>query len=445
MITISKDANPNYLAKIVQLTNIKKHPDADRLQIVTIDFKPVITGMDATEDDVYVYFPLESKINKDFLSFTNSFRDKDLNMDDEKSGFFEDNCRVKAVRLRGEKSMGYIVPITDLESFIGESGLVKYVNEYFDTINGVLLLEEYVVQTKKSGSPTKQGKKPKTSRLVDGQVHLHTNTEHLERNVHKLNMDDEISITYKTHGTSWWTANVMVKKSLTWYEKILKKIGVNIVDTEYDYVYGSRKVVKNKDLEDPKAKDHFYGYDLWEDIKEEVAQHIPKNYTLYGEALGYTKTGTYIQDKYDYRCPEGEFKLEIYRITVTNPDGLVTELSTTEIRDFCERTGLTPSHRFFQGKVKDWMKERGYNLNSWESDRDWREAFIEQLRLEFNEKDCFMCANKVPEEGIVVRRENLFSFDAFKLKAFRFLEKERDDLDAGKLDMETEQKVMQNE
>ena len=111
MLQVSKDHNPNYLAKIVKLKGLRKHPNADRLQCVDIDFNTVITGLDAKDGDVYVYFPLECKINKDFLSATNSFRHKELNVDKEKAGFFDDNCRVRAMRLRGEKSMGYINPI----------------------------------------------------------------------------------------------------------------------------------------------------------------------------------------------------------------------------------------------------------------------------------------------------------------------------------------------
>lgn len=34
MLTTSKEANPNYLAKVVQLKNLQKHPNADRLQTV---------------------------------------------------------------------------------------------------------------------------------------------------------------------------------------------------------------------------------------------------------------------------------------------------------------------------------------------------------------------------------------------------------------------------
>lgn len=439
MITISNEANKNYLAKIVELQNVKMHPDAHSLQTVDIDYQTVITGMNAKDGDIYVYFPIECTINKDFLAFTNSYRDASKNADPEKKGFFEDNGRVRAMRLRGEKSMGYIVPIADLEAFSGESGLVRFVGEEFDTIKNVKLLEKYVVKTKEPMA-AKQGKKPNVSRLIDGQVHLHVDTENLRKNIHKIKPEDVISITYKTHGTSWWTGNLLVKKPLNWFEKLLQKLGVNVVDTEYDLVYGSRKVVKNKDLKDPKAKDHFYGYDLWEDIKNQVADSVPKNYTLYGEALGYTREGGFIQKDYDYGVPKGEMRIEVYRITVTNPDGLVTELSTSEIREFCEKRGLTPSHLFYQGRAEDYFSpmEVENKIEGVSREEQWRTLFLNKLMEDFNEKNCFMCTNKVPEEGIVVRKENLFTYEAYKLKSFAFLQKESKDLDSGQSDMESE-------
>lgn len=432
MIKISQEANPNYLAKIVALENIKKHPDAHSLQTVDIDFQTVITGMKAQEGDIYVFFPVECKINEDFLAFTNSFRDSTKNIDPEAKGFFEDNCRVRAMKLRSEKSMGYIIPIAELEAFTGQTGLVKYVGEEFDTVGNVKMLEKYMIPTK-GGALSKQGKKPKTNRLIEGQINLHVDTEQLRKNIHKIFPEDVISISYKTHGTSWWVSHALVKKPLKWYEKAFKYLGLNVVDTVYDLVYGSRKVVKNKDLEDPKAKDHFYGYDLWEDIKNQVGETIPKNYTLYGEALGYTKGGAFIQKDYDYGQPVGGMRLEVYRITVTNPDGFVTELSTPEIIEFCEKRGLTSSHQFYYGRADGYVDARITDTVG-----DWQGLFLNTLIDEYNEKSCFMCINKVPEEGIVVRKEKLFSFEAYKLKSFAFLKRETDELDKGESDMESE-------
>lgn len=441
MLETSKNANPNYLCKVVSLKGLKKHPNADRLQVVTIDFNTVITGLDAKEGDIYVYFPIESEISRDFLCNTNSFRNKEWNKDAEKVGFFEENCRVKAVRLRGEKSMGYIVPIKVVDDWAyGEN--VVFVNdlvigEEFDTINGKLLVKKFQVPAK-GGRNTKQGKKPKLSRLVEGQVHLHIDTENLRKNAHKVSPEDIISITYKTHGTSWWVSNVLVKRKLSLLERLLKKFGVNISELVYDLVYGSRKVVKNADLEDPKAKDHFFGYDLWEDIKNRIGEHIPKGWTLYGEMLGYDKNGKEIQKGYHYGCEKGNddkptSKLEVYRITNTTPDGLVTELSYPQIKDFCDKVGLNASHLFYHGKAKDW-----YNTDYGTAIETWRTNFIKALEEAFNEKDCFMCDNKVPEEGIVVRVEDLFECKSYKLKSFRFLEWESSELDMGIIDVESE-------
>jgi hypothetical protein len=507
MLTKSKDHNPNYLAKVVALKGLKKHSNADRLQTVDIDFQTVITGMDAKEGDIYVYFPLESKINKDFLSSTNSFRDKELNGDKEKTGFFEDKGRVRAMKLRGEKSMGYVVPSFHVAAWSGVDILPQDVGTEFDTIGDKLILEKYQIKEKTTNS--KQGKKPKVSRLVDGQIHLHADTENLRRNAHKINPQDTISITYKTHGTSWWVSNVLVKRELSNVEKVIKWLGLPVQELEYDLVYGSRKVVKNSSMNDPKQKDHFFGYDLWEKIKDEVGDKIPKGYTLYGEMLGYDHNGGYIQKGYDYGCKpvsasemtpsqyrkawkdlysdqdredilrykftsfhdrvikkldylkgvcsdlgireemiypfitrrneRPQHKLEVYRITQTTPDGLVTELSYPQIADFCGRNDLNPPALFYHGRSVDWLMQNIDTLRIPEiSEENWGENLIKNLEEDYNEKDCFMCNNKVPEEGIVVRKESLFNFEAYKLKSFNFLEWETKELDSGESDIESD-------
>lgn len=423
MLEISKNANKNYLCKIVKLDKLRTHSNADRLQIATIDFQDVVTGLDAKIGDIYVYFPVESKINKEFLSYTNSFRNKELNINKDKAGFFEDKGRVKAVKLRGEKSMGYIVPINEVFKWQNlDHTYEQYIDQEFDTINNVKLVEKFVVKERVSNKD-KQGKKPQLSRLIDGQVNLHIDTENLRKNIHKLNLKDIVSITYKTHGTSWWLSNVLTKRKLNWIESILSKLGIKIQDTEYSHVYGSRKVVKNKTYDDPKNKNHFYGYDLWKDIADSIGE-VPKGMTLYGECLGYTKEDSFIQGQYDYGCNQGEFKLEVYRITQTNADGLVTELTYPEIVQVCERLNLTPSYLFYYGKLGEF-----YDYNS-------NDELVKILEEEFNEKDCFMCTNKVPEEGIVLRKESLFSCDSYKLKSFRFLEYESKDLDKGEVNIE---------
>ena len=48
-----------------------------------------------------------------------------------------------------------------------------------------------------------------------------------------------------------------------------------------------------------------------------------------------------------------------------------------------------------------------------------------------------MCTNKVPEEGIVLRVENLESYNAYKLKSKRFLLMESEAQEKDEIDIES--------
>lgn len=431
MIKKSKSANDNYLAKIVKLKGVTKHPNADRLQVVKVDFQNVITDLSAKDGDLYVYFPVESRINHEFLSFINAFRDKSLNKDEKKKGFFESNCRVKATNLRGEKSMGFIIPLYKLEEWSNIPDLGRFEGKEFDTVGNELLLDKYQIEYKKVG--TKESKKDvRLNRLVDNQVHLHVDTSNIRRSMDRINLDDNITITYKFHGTSAHFQHVLVKKKLSFLYKVLKKLGVNITDTEYDIVYGSRRVIKNKYIEDPKRKDHFYSYDLWGEVTERIKGKIPKGFCIYGEIVGWTKDHKPIQQGYPYKCLPGRNEMYVYRVSFTNPDGIVTELSSEQVKEFCKKYDLKSVPILFQGTVKEYLKSREVEVKE-----DWKEAFINLLEKEYNEKDCYICKNGMPEEGVVIRKESLFDFEAYKLKSFRFLQHEGHELDKGVIDIES--------
>lgn len=55
-----------------------------------------------------------------------------------------------------------------------------------------------------------------------------------------------------------------------------------------------------------------------------------------------------------------------------------------------------------------------------------------------NDSDCPFCRNKVPAEGVCVRKDGL-EIEIFKLKNFRFLAHETKLLDRGEVDLETEE------
>ena len=156
-----------------------------------------------------------------------------------------------------------------------------------------------------------------------------------------------------------------------------------------------------------------------------------EGYTLYGEALGFTKSGAFIQEGYDYGCEQGKKRIQIYRITFTNPDGIVSNLSTHQMQEFCKKFGLEYVHTYYVGKAKIFFPDI-------DVENHWNEEFVKRLEQTYTDSDCFMCKNVVPEEGIVVRRENLSEFEAFKLKSSRFLEWETQMLDKEIADIESQ-------
>ena len=203
---------------------------------------------------------------------------------------------------------------------------------------------------------------------------------------------------------------------------------MKITETEYDYIYGSRKVIKNQ-YETQNIND-FYDGDLYADIKNELQLLIPKNWNVYGECVGFTKTGGAIQSGYDYGCKPNEHKIFIYRITTVNPDGFIQELSTLQIKEFCDKMGLNYVPLYYVGYAKNIYPE--LNL-----DEHWNESFFKKLESQYATGNCDMCNNKVPREGIVLRVEQLMWFESYKLKNFEFLEYESKELDKGLVDMES--------
>ena len=255
MFTTSENADMNYRASIVRIDKFSPHPGADRLKIAHVFGNSIVTGINS-EAGLYCYFPLESAISADYLKFSNSFTDSLLNDDTAQKGFFSQKCRVRATRLRGEKSEGYIVPVSSLEAYVKNrlGKTIKIDDQYesvdFDTFMGSQFVIKYFVPTpaenrakqKTKGSVTKY-----LSRLVEGQFHFHADTAQLRRNIHAVNPDDTIEITEKYHGTSVVVANVLVKRVPTWKEKVAKFFGIIKDDPiEYGLLYSSRAVLKNK-------------------------------------------------------------------------------------------------------------------------------------------------------------------------------------------------------
>jgi len=440
MFNKSEKHNPNYLASIVKIESFRPHSNADKLKVTSLFGNNVITGINA-ENGIYCYFPLECAISNEFLSYTNSFRDKDLNRIKEQKGLFEENSRVKAVKLRGEKSEGYIVPVSQLESFAEDvlnqkiEITEKYVGSDFDLFFEHSICKKYIPKgMRNSGEAgkkkTRGNVKKYASRLVENQFNFHQDTSHLKREMHRVSPDDYISVTEKLHGCNFIVSNVLVKRKLSLVDRVSKFFRANVAETEYGMLYSSRAVIKNSVMDDGKENNNFYDTDVWKIVADKIFPSLAKGISVVGEIVGYTPSGQYIQKGYDYNCSSGNLDFWIFKVTHTSACGKVYVFNHRETVDFCQKFNFKMPQTHYYGKAKDYFPEISV-------ENHWHDNFLQKMIDVHLEKKCTICTNDVWAEGVILRKDSPFEWDAFKLKSFNFLEGESKQLDSGEVDIET--------
>ena len=451
-LIVGPKANINYLAKIVKIENFKPHtdPEVTRLKCCVIDGFNIICSIDS-QPGLYVYFPTACCLNPDFLRYANLYRHGELNNDPEQTGMFEENGRVKAIKLRGELSEGFILPAVTLENYILSVTNVPIeckAGTEFDCVEHdgktFWINKKYIPKNTRipgtPGSNNQKGKQPKgLDKIIENQFRFHYDTTLIKKCPHVLKPTDIISITEKVHGTSGISAYVLCKQPLNWKQKIAKWLTGEEFNT-YDYLYSSRTVIKNK-YYNKNVTSGFYGVDVWKCADDLIRPFLSKGMTAYYEIVGFLPNGGYIQKGYDYGCippKEGDkyqhgvhFKVLVYRLTYTNVDGNVHEFSAKEVQQWSKFMGLTPVIEYYYGYASELYSEL-------KADEHWNENFLARLANDKNfhmECDSPTCDNKVPHEGVVIKVENMKS-EAFKLKCFKFLDKEGKALDKGELNIE---------
>jgi len=443
---LKQPKNNNYCAIVCEIKTLLPLEGCDFVQAAIILGQQVIVGKDIKIGDIGLYFPVETQLSEIYLKSNNLYRKSELNTDIEKKGYFEENGRIRCVKFRGNKSEGLFMPWQSLvfTDFIKSDwtkveeliGTPLNIGDEFDEIEGIEICRKYIPKFVNTPGLANSKKnritKKNESKLIENQFRFHDDTSMLFKNLHKIKPNDLISITYKLHGTSFISSKILCKKPLKWYEKILKKLGVNIVDTKYDYIYSSRKVIKGDEL-NPNAQ-HYYDADIWKLGHDRVKDFLQDGMTFYGELVGYTPSGAGIQGKYDYGCEPGTFEAYIYRITYTNPSGKVFEFSAKQVQDFCHYKGLKAVPQLYYGYALNIVSE---SYERYGDSDNFRNDFLIKIKELYNEKDCYMCKNRLPEEGCVVRVEGE-NFEAYKAKSSAFYMLETKQLDKGESNIEDE-------
>lgn len=413
----------NNEAFIVTVSSIEKIENADK--IVKVNFSlngipqgQVVAGLnDFKENDLAVFFDGNLCIDQYIIDSLDK-----LSLNYGKDGFnsignyLAKNNRVRIIKLRGVTSVGLIISVEKFEKIIPQIDYIEGLS--FTELNNIPICHKYLPPIK--GQPQvggKKGQKGKVeSRMVVGQFAFHVDTQMLTRNAHMIHPEQIIAISNKWHGTSAICSNSLVKRKLSIKEKIAKFIGVQVDETTYDYLYASRKVVKN----DTNVQNSFYDEDVWTMVgKENFYSKLYQGETIYYEIVGYLSNEKFIQKDYDYGCLPKQHKIKVYRITKTGLDGNVVEYSWNKVKERCVELNVEMVDEIYHGKAKDM-----YDIPV---DENWNINFIERLRKDYLEKNltCNLC-KKVPDEGVVVRVDG-GGIEVYKLKSEAFYLKESAD------------------
>ena len=96
---------------VVKVENLRKHNNANKLQIATFFGSDTIVDMSVKVGDIGVYFPVDLQLSDEYCTHNNLVRRKDENGNNT-GGFLDPEKRnIKAIKLRGEKSDGLYMPL----------------------------------------------------------------------------------------------------------------------------------------------------------------------------------------------------------------------------------------------------------------------------------------------------------------------------------------------
>lgn len=408
-----------YNGYVITIKNIRPHPNADRLQIVTVFNEDVIVDLSYKEGDKCVYFPSDGQLGVEFCEVNNLVRKKD-EQGNNIGGYLDPNKRnVKAIKLRGSFSDGLLLPLKSLETFTDINKLAE--GQPISEFNGIIICKKYIPKTNKVHTyqqHTKTNKKEEKEKISYPYFLEHKDTQQLRFCTDRFKEGDLCTLTLKMHGTSARTSNSIevIKKKRNWILRNIFKQNPTVIKN-WKVISGTRRVVLRND----NFVDGWYGdNEFRKKYHEALADKLPKGMTIYYEIVGYINETTPImatcnnskisdpefkkqygeETIFHYGCSVGDNDSYVYRITMQNEDGVAVELSWSDVQIWCEKLGLKPVptfETFFFTTVDDlWNRVYQY----YDGPDPIGKTHI--------------------REGVVVRIENRETFTAYKHKNDNF-------------------------
>ncbi len=399
-----------YSAYITTLKGLRKHSNADRLQCCLVFGNNVIVDLSYKDGQRVIYFPADGQLSEEFCEENNLVRKKDENGNNI-GGYLDPNKRnITALKLRGEKSDGLVLPIEVLSKYTDINKLKD--GEQITLLNGHEICKKYIpvqnVKCKKKVSSKKIVQKKVVSYPFFEQ---HSDTAQLAYNENAFRKGDTCYITLKMHGTSARTSTALEVTKKRRKLPFLKDKETR----RYKCVSGTRRTVL-KDF-----SGGYYGDDTFrQKYHDFFKEKLPKGVEVFYEIVGYVNEDKTIMGKCDnkklkdkdfvkkygeetifsYGCEPGQSDCYVYRMTMTNEDGVVVELPWEQVQIECEKMGVKCVPTFEKFLFTTW------------------EDLMKRVEKYYEGTDPI--GKTHIREGVVVRIDNREKFTAYKHKGFEF-------------------------
>lgn len=451
-----------YKAYITTLTNVRKHPNADRLLLADVFGNTVCVSTNYVEGEIGVYFPTDGQLSVEFVEQNNLIRKKDENGNNIGGYMDPDKRNVTAIRLRGEKSDGLFLPLSCLY-YTGVDFDTLHVGDVIDgLVNGHEICCKYIPRSNtRCGTVTEGNRTRKKKVPIAPLFKEHADTEQLAYNLGAFKSGDEIEITLKMHGTSqrtgylpvfkgykdniWGKLLKVIKPTCNFDKKVIAWIERHATPIyDWGYVSGTRRVV----LENYEGG--FYGDNEFREQHSKVFEgKLWKGETVYYEVVGFTTSGAPIMasasnsklnDKefvkqygketvFSYRCAPQETVIStiddtspiipqsdiyVYRMTMTNSDGEVVEYTPDFMRYRCDQMAVKTVPVFWKGIIPSF-----YEVVSEDGTLVTEGEWVKEKAEQFYDGPDPVGKTHV-REGVVVRIINRPKFAAYKHKNFSF-------------------------
>ena len=246
------------------ITRIKTRPmpNADNLQLGDCNGYQVIVGKDIKDNDLVVFFEQGGQLSEPFAATHDLVRRR--NPDGSPAGgMFEQNRKVRAIKLRGSRSDGFVCPVSYLAFTKFDITSLKE-GDQFDELNGVKICNRFETKATKAAAGARRIKIHKDSIMMP----KHFDTGQFKREAEAIPAGAILYISEKMHGTSMRYGHIEDESIPTWIKnvvgKVIWKLNINLgniilkqcTKKKWVHLNGSRNVIIEKRA-DPNSG--FYG------------------------------------------------------------------------------------------------------------------------------------------------------------------------------------------